>query len=163
MHEDFLDLHHQRQLRGSSLQCHRCQEVRLPGDETPAIDAQGLVDVGNQEKQADVPVGQDVPVSIDPLVAEPVREGDGAVVDDSHHSRRVALRRDIALPVGIGRGDQEEWRAGDEVPHQRRERGGMFGGDDRRRHPVDGIEVLARPDTVLAQSRELVGVHVASF
>src|SRR5437773_2379659 len=47
-------------------------------------------------------------------LARPRRDHEVAVVDDADEPRRVALRRDVAPPLGARRGQEEEGRPRDE-------------------------------------------------
>jgi hypothetical protein len=68
----------------------------------------------------------DVPQRVDAPVAGAVGDGERAVIEREHESRRVAARRDIALPLGVRRADQQEGREGDEGAAMPVERGQLL-------------------------------------
>ena len=65
-----------------------------------AIDAQRLVDAGNEEQQTDLGIRDDVRQRIQPVVAGPVRDDDGVVVQHPGKARRVAARAHIGAAPG---------------------------------------------------------------
>ena len=110
-----------RQDRPVALDDHLVEERRVADQPGAAVDAQRVAAAGDQEVQADVRVGEDVLVAVDPLVAGPLGDRDGGVVDDVDQlAGRVALGRGVAVAVGVGGGDHAERRRGEPVAVDRR-------------------------------------------
>ena len=89
VHVDLVDLDDGRELRCLVLHRHRREQIGIGGEEGAAVEPNRLVDVRDDEDEADVGIGDDVAVPVDP----PVEDADGA--------RGVALRRDVAVAVRI--------------------------------------------------------------
>ena len=76
----------------------RCKRG-VPHDPSLAADPQRVVVARNDEDQADLRVNQYVLERVQPVVAEPVGNGERALVQDGHESRRIAFWRDVQPPV----------------------------------------------------------------
>jgi hypothetical protein len=69
----------------------------IGGDAAQTVDAQRLVHAGNDEQQADSGIVDQVLERIEPVVAGPIRDGDGGVVEDRDEAGHVALGRHVAI------------------------------------------------------------------
>jgi hypothetical protein len=69
------------------------------------------------EQQPDVGVAEEVPGAGHHAVAPVLGPGEGALVQDEGEPRRAGPERGVALPVGVGRGDEHHLHAPDELPH----------------------------------------------
>src|SRR5690606_37243000 len=83
-------------------------EGRVPHQTGAAVDAQRLAAPGDEEDQARVRVAEDVLEPVGAAVAGTVRDRDRRVVDDVDEPGRVALGGDVAVAVGVARGDEAE-------------------------------------------------------
>ena len=92
----------------------------------PAVDAQRLAQPRHEKDQPDPGPRQQVADRVDPVVAEPVGDQQGLVVEHLDKARRVALWRGIAAARRIGRGDDEKRRARDKGARMLFEPGSCF-------------------------------------
>lgn len=89
-----------------------------------AVDVQPDVVPGEvHEEQADVRVLGDVAGTGHDAVPAVLGVGQGAVVQDGHEPRRPGAEGGVALPAGVGGGEEDHGLAADEVTHVRGEVG----------------------------------------
>ena len=98
----------ERELRRPPLDGERVEQLRLVDDRGAAVDAQRLADPGDQEEQADVRVGEDVPQRVGEAVAGPLGHEQRPLVEHVDEPGRVAARADVAAAVGTRRREQHE-------------------------------------------------------
>ena len=73
------------------------EQRRRADDRRAAVDAQRVLEAGDEEQQADRRVGQQVAHGVDAVVARPVGDQKRRVVEDPDETPGVALRRDVGL------------------------------------------------------------------
>jgi hypothetical protein len=88
------------------------QQARRPVD----VQADQVADEID-EQQPDVRVPEEVAGAGHHAVAAVLGPGEGAVVQDESEPGRAGPERGVALPVGVGRGDEHHLHASDELPH----------------------------------------------
>ena len=77
------------------------------GDVGGAVDAEGFLGAGDEEEKADGGVGEDVGQGVETVVAAPVGEGEGRVIEDVDEAGSIAARGDVG-PVGAVSGEGAE-------------------------------------------------------
>ena len=115
------------------------EQLGVAGEAGAAVDAQRLVEARNKEEQPGAAGPDDVPERVDELVPGGIGDREPPVVQHVHEAGRAALRRHVAVSVLVGGRDQNERRAGDEVPAV-----GVEPVDDLVRHRLHGGPVERR-------------------
>lgn len=87
-----------------------CPQSVVGGEQCAAVDAQAFVKARHQRQDADSRVFDDVAQAIQAVVAGPVGDGDGMLVEDGDKAGVVATRLAIKVPVTAG-GGQDNKRA----------------------------------------------------
>src|SRR2546422_4505098 len=93
---------------------HRLEELVVADDPCAPVHTERFLAARDEEDRPDVRVLEEVPHPVQSPVARPVRDYEVAVVEDADEPRRVALRRDVAPPLGARRSQEEERRAPNE-------------------------------------------------
>src|SRR5678815_5244474 len=114
--EALLDLDPDGDLGPLALRLEPGQDLRVADHARAPVDAQGVLAAGDEEDHPNVRVVHDVEVAVDAIVAEPVRDHQVRVVEHQHETGAVALGRDVAASLAARGGQQDERRAGDELP-----------------------------------------------
>ena len=83
---------------------------RIHGNPRGPVDPEGLVEPWDEEDDTDLRVGQDVLQRVELVVAGPVRNEKGGVVDDFHEAGRIPLGRGVTM----GR-ENKKWAERDEA------------------------------------------------
>ena len=91
----------------------RREQLGIGRDAGAAVDAQRLGHARNQEEQADLARLRDVAERVEPVVAARVGNGEARVVEHRDEAGVAAPRRDVAAPVRVHRGHEDERRARD--------------------------------------------------
>src|SRR5512144_1315007 len=141
--EALLDLDTDRHLRPFALHLQPAQDLAVPDDAGPTVHAQGVLATGDQEDHPDVRVLHDVGQPVDAVVADPVRDHEVGVVEHHHEAGRVPLRGDVTAARAVGRGEQHEGRAGDELAGVPVEVRALLEPRALSRRPEDGPQLLA--------------------
>jgi hypothetical protein len=94
---------------------------------------------------------QDVAMAIDAPVPRAIRDGEGASIEDLDGAGGIALRRNIDVPIGIGRSDHEKRRAHDELFEQRRQIARVLLQNHLAGHAVDFVDLLYGRDLTASQ------------
>ena len=72
------------------------------GDVGGAVGAEGFLGAGDEEEQADGGVCEDVGERVEPVVASPVGDGEGVVVEDVDEARSIAAGGDVGAIGALG-------------------------------------------------------------
>ena len=114
--KDFFHFHHEPAARRPPLHRQGLEPGRVGGQRGPSVQPERLVHARNHEQQSHLRVLENVPQRVHAVVAGPVGQEDGAIVEDLDETRRIAPRRAVDPPVRAGRGEDHERREPDELP-----------------------------------------------
>ena len=91
----------------------------LVDDADLAIDADGVVDAGDEEDEADVGAALNVLIGLEKAVAGHIREQQTVIVDHLDEPRLAALGGGVAAAIGVGGGHYNEGSVLHELLHPR--------------------------------------------
>ena len=106
--------HHDGAAGGFALGSKGGEGVGVGGDDGGAVDADGFVDAGDEENQADAGMGDDVLQAVDPAVAGAIGQDERVGVQDMDEAGRIAAGARVHIARTVGRGEDGEGREGDE-------------------------------------------------
>ena len=159
VHEGFLDLDADGELRHLPHCGQALQHVGIAHDAAAAVHAQRVLSTGHQEDQPDVRIVEQVAHAVEALVARPVGNDEVLGVEHVHEARRVALGRDVAATPRIRRCDQHERRRGDERLAMRVQLGVLLQPRALHRHSEQLSQLADRRHHVLEHGRSFRGGH----
>ena len=99
MKKNFFDGDNQNEVRQFAIDGQSVLKRPIPNDLSLAADPQGVAVSGNDENQSDVGADQQVFKRIQPVVAEPVRDGERLLIEDSNEACGIALGRNVQSAV----------------------------------------------------------------
>ena len=112
-----------------------------------AVDAEEVVQLRNHEQQPASPGAHDVRQGFQLVVARPVAERDGFLIENLDESVRAAARRNIQPRLRFRR-DADERRLTNKVLHVLMQVIDLGSGDDRHGRFVQGAQLLQAADDV---------------
>ena len=115
VHVRLVDRHDDRDPRRLPVDGNAPAQVGIRDELGGAVDAQCLVEAGDEEQQRNVRIGHEVLERVEAVVARQVGPRQSVFVENLHEPRRSTLGRSVAHAVGIGGRQHEERRLGDEV------------------------------------------------
>ena len=99
MKQRFLDRDDNANVRRAIVDRARCQQPRIVGDASGAVDAERLVHAGHQEQQTDLWVDEQVGHSVEPIVT--TRSGSSSVRSSSTRTKPAGSPRgEMSAPLG---------------------------------------------------------------
>ena len=110
MEIDAFDVDDEHAARQLAVDREALHQFGIDRDRGAAIHAQGLAHAGNQKQQRDARIAHDVAEAVDAVVARPVGNRDGLIVEDAHKAARVALGRAVEPLRSAGRHRHERRR-----------------------------------------------------
>src|SRR5262249_31126860 len=131
--ETLLDRDPRHQHRGLISRAHALAQDRIDRKLGMSVDPECLFGAGDQEDQADLGIGDDVLHPEDQLVALAIGDEQRRRIFDCNETRSVALGRNVDIALGIGGGEEKQWRFSDELYRQRLELTPYLGRHQRMR------------------------------
>ncbi len=110
MHENLVHLYDDGEFWSAFRNAHELQEFRVIAQCRAPVHPQGVVETGHDEQQPDNRIGDDVAEGIKAIITRPVRDRQGAAVENLYKARRIAPGADIGLSFEILGADAEKRR-----------------------------------------------------